>query len=216
MITHDDPRLRLCVITDDLRDGIAGLVSRAQASERGGASMVLLRLKHVDARTLVEVGRALVGALTVPVIVSERLDVALACGAAGVHLNSASAPVVAIRPHVAPEFLIGGSVTTANDLERAADADYVTIGPVFGADAASLGATGLRRLAAACGRPVIAIGGIDATNVAAVRAAGATGVAVIRAVLGASDPERAARAFAVPAVGSATDDAGARATDTAG
>ncbi len=195
MMEPHDPRLRLCIVTDDLRDGHAGLVSRALAAERGGATLLLLRLKHADASTLVEVGRALVSALTLPVIVSERLDVALACGAAGVHLTATSMPVVAIRPQVDASFLIGASVSTAADLDSAALADYVTIGPVFGAGDASLGVEGFRRLALACGRPVVAIGGMTPTAVGAIYSAGASGVAVIRDVFGTADPESAARVF---------------------
>ena len=195
MIDHGDPRLHLCAVTDDLRDGLSGLASRCAAAERGGATMVLLRLKHAEARTLVEVGRLLVTTLTIPVIVSERLDVALACGAAGVHLTTRSMPVIALRPHVGVGFLIGGSVSAADDLEAAQAADYVTIGPVFGAAYASLGLDGFRRLAAAAGRPSIAIGGIDATTAAEARAAGAAGVAAIRAILGVDDPAAAATAL---------------------
>jgi thiamine-phosphate pyrophosphorylase len=197
MIERDDARLHLCAITDDLRDGTAGLVARALAAQRGGATMVLLWLKHADARTLVEVGSALVAALTVPLVVSERLDVALACGAAGVHLTSASMPVVAVRMQVPSTFLIGGSVSRAEDLEHAQAADYVTVGPVFGAGEGSLGLEGFRRLVQACGRPALAIGGVDASVVAALREAGASGVAVIRAVLGAEDPAAAAAALVV-------------------
>ena len=97
MLSPDDARLRLCAITDDLRDGVTGLVERAVAAERGGATMVLLRLKHVDARELLSAGRALVEALSIPVVVSERLDVALACGAAGVHLQAESMPIVGVQ-----------------------------------------------------------------------------------------------------------------------
>ncbi len=195
MIETGDTRLQLCAITDDLRDGTDGLVQRAFAAERGGVTMVLLRLKHADARTVVEVGRALVTSLRIPVIVSERLDVALACGAAGVHLTSRSVPVVSIRPHVPVGFLIGGSISAADDLEPASHADYVTIGPVFGEASASIGVDAFRRFILSSGRPAIAIGGIDATNAGAVRAAGASGVAVIRAVLGADDPSQAAAAL---------------------
>lgn len=195
MIEHDDPRLHLCAVTDDLRDGPTGLVSRCASAERGGASMVLLRLKHADARTLVEVGRLLVTTLAIPVIVSERLDVALACGAAGVHLTSGSMPVVALRAQVGAGFLIGGSISTAADLAAAQAADYVTIGPVFGAAEVSLGLDGFRRLATAAGRPAIAIGGIDATTAASARTGGASGVAAIRAILGVDDPAVAAAAL---------------------
>ena len=182
----------LLAITDDLRDGTDGLVSRARSAQRGGATMLLLRLKQADAHAVVEVGRALIGALQIPVVVNERLDVALAIGAAGVHLNASSVPVVAVRPHVPPGFLIGSSISDATDLERAVAADYVTIGPVFGAGATTMGVEGFRRLALACGRPAIAVGGIDAQSAVAVRAVGAAGVAVIRSVLGAADPESAA------------------------
>ena len=93
-------------------------------------------------------------------------------------------------------FLVGGSVSSASDLERASQADFVTIGPVVASgDAESLGIEGFRRLARACGRPSVAIGGVDAALVPALRAAGARGVAVIRAVLGAEDVEAAARAL---------------------
>jgi thiamine-phosphate pyrophosphorylase len=193
MMEHNDPRLRLVAITDDLRDGSAGLVTRAQAAERGGATMVLLRLKHVDARTLMEAGQALVLGLSVPVVVAERLDVALACGAAGVHLSATSMPVQAIRPHVPSGFLIGGSISGASDLERTAAADYVTIGPVFDALESGLGVEGFRRLSRAVGRPSLAVGGVTAQNAAEIRAAGASGVAVIRSVFGATDPEGSAR-----------------------
>ncbi len=194
MMEHHDPRLKLVVVTDDLRDGRDGLVMRALAAERGGATMLLLRLKHVDAGTLVEVGRALVASLAMPVIVSERLDVALACGASGVQLTASSMPIAAVRLQTAPSFLIGGSVSIAADLPSAAQADYVTIGPVFGAEDAALGVEGFRRLALACGRPVVAIGGISSASAGEICRAGASGVAVIREVFGAVDPETAARA----------------------
>lgn len=194
MLPRDDVRLRLCAITDDLRDGVTGLVERAVAAERGGVTMVLLRLKHAEAQTLVLVGRALVQALSIPVVVSERLDVALACGAAGVQLQADSMPAVGVRSQVPEGFLIGGSVTDATDT-AAAHADYVTIGPVFGGGAATIGLEGFRRLVAAVGRPAIAIGGIDAGSVRAVLQAGAAGIAVIEAVFGAPDPQAAAAAL---------------------
>ena len=195
MIEHGDKRLHLCVVTDDLRHGPSELVSRCESAARGGASMVLLRLKHADARIMVEVGRLLVATLTIPVIVSERLDVALACGAAGVHLTSRSMPVMALRAHVGADFLIGGSVSAAEDLEAAAPADYVTIGPVFDETPQAMGISGFVRLARASGRPAVAIGGIDRNTVSDIRAAGAAGVAVIRAILAADDPTAAANAL---------------------
>jgi thiamine-phosphate pyrophosphorylase len=195
-IEPEDPRLRLCVVTDDLRDGVSGLVARVSAAERGGASMVLLRLKHADARTQVEAGRALVGALRVPVVVSERLDVALACGAAGVHLRPGSMPIVAVRSQCPAGFLVAASVSHTGDVAAAVGADFVTIGPVADAGGTSLGVAGFSALRVACGVPAIAIGGIDGALAVELRAAGASGVAVLGRVLGSADPESAAREFA--------------------
>src|SRR5512142_2834523 len=101
--------LTLIAITDDLRDGRDGLVARAIAAVRGGATMVQLRLKDADARTLVEVARALVAAVPAPVIVNDREDVALVSGAAGVHLGVEDLPVDAVRDIAGEHFIIGGS-----------------------------------------------------------------------------------------------------------
>lgn len=155
--------------------------------------MVQLRLKNADARTLVDVGRALVAALPVPVIVNDRADVALACGAAGVHLGAEDVPVAALRRVCPPPFVIGASVRADTT-----GADYVGIGPVFAtaskADAPeAIGIDGFVALRARSLAPAVAIGGITAEQCAALRRAGAIGVAVIAAVFGTADPEAAAR-----------------------
>jgi len=196
----DARTLRLVAITDDLRDGAAGLVVRAQAAVRGGATMIQLRLKDADARTLVEVARSLVKALPVPVIVNDRLDVALAAGAAGVHVGPDDLPAAAVRRLVPPGFIVGASVGTDGEVALAQGADYVGIGPVYDtiskADAGrAIGPVTFSRLARACKLPAVAIGGLDASNAAGVMIAGAAGVAVIRAVLGSEDPEASARAL---------------------
>jgi thiamine-phosphate pyrophosphorylase len=170
-------------------------VARAMAAARGGATVVQLRLKDADARTLVDIGRALVAALPIPVVVNDRADVALACGAAGVHVGATDVPVAALRRIVPPGFVVGASVR--GDV---AGADYVGIGPVFAslskADApAPIGIDGFAALRARSALPAVAIGGVTPEHVAALRHAGAAGIAVIRAVFGAADPEAAARAI---------------------
>ncbi|MDQ6887886.1 MAG: thiamine phosphate synthase [Gemmatimonadota bacterium] len=196
-----DPRtLTLLAITDDLRDGVEGLVGRATAAVRGGATMVQLRLKDANARTLVEVARALVAELTVPVVVNDRADVALTAGAAGVHLGIDDLPVAAVRGIAPQGFIIGASVGNDAELPAARGADYVGIGPVYGtlskSDAgAPIGVAEFARLARECGMPAVAIGGVTADSAAPLIAAGASGIAVIRAVMGALDPEAAARTF---------------------
>ena len=189
--------LRLIAITDDLRDGVDGLRARADAAVRGGVTMIQLRLKQVDPRDLLVAARALVS-LPVPVIVNDRADVALAAGAAGVHVGVGDVPAHALRQIVPPEFIIGASVGSDDEVARAAGADYVGIGPVFAAtsradSAVAIGLAEFARLAARVALPAVAIGGINAANCRDALGAGASGVAVIRAVFAAADPELAAR-----------------------
>lgn len=196
----DPDSLKVLAITDDLRDGRAGLVERAAAAVRGGATMVQLRLKDVDGRTLVEVARALVETLPVPVVVNDRADVALAAGAAGVHLGADDVPPRALRPALPGGFVIGASVGSDGELPNAEGADYVGIGPVFATASKSdagdaIGVEEFARLARLAGRPAVAIGGITAENAAALFVAGARGVAVIRAIFAAEDPSAAARSL---------------------
>jgi thiamine-phosphate diphosphorylase len=132
--------------------------------------------------------------------VNDRLDVALAAGADGVHLGQDDLPVEAARRIVPAGFLIGISAETP-ELARAAArgrADYVGAGPVYAtgskADAGdAVGCGRIAEVAAAVRIPVVGIGGIDVANAAAVVASGAVGVAVISAVMRTPDPERATR-----------------------
>ncbi len=192
--------LRLLVITDDLRDGVVGLVSRAAAAVEGGATMIQVRLKHVEARTLAEVTRAVVQAVPVPVLVNDRADVAIAAGAHGVHVGPDDVPVEAIRRFAPPGFVIGASLGAGDDPTALGSADYVGIGPVFATasktDAgAALGVAGFTALRALGARPTVAIGGITASHAALLRDAGADGVAVIQAVMAQADPRSAAQAL---------------------
>jgi thiamine-phosphate pyrophosphorylase len=198
----DPDSLTLVAITDGAERSIEDIVQRALACVRGGATMVQLRLKDADARTQVEVARALVGALPsgVPLIMNDRADLAIASGAAGVHVGPEDLPVVAARRVLGPDRIVGLSVGNDAEALDASVADYVGIGPVYataskGDAGAAIGVGELERLAALCARPAVGVGGIDASNAAAVIAAGARGVAVIRALFSASDPEAAARSL---------------------
>ena len=198
----DPETLTLVAITDGVRGGADEIVQRALACVRGGATMVQLRLKDADARTQVEVARALVAALPpgVPLIMNDRADLAIASGAAGVHVGPEDLPAAAVRRLVGPDRIVGVSVGNDAEALQAVDADYVGIGPVYataskGDAGGAIGVAELARLAALCARPAVGIGGIDAANAAAVIAAGARGVAVIRALFSAADPEEAARSL---------------------
>ena len=192
--------IRLIAITDDLRDGLDGLVRRASAAARGGATMVQLRLKDLDPRELAQVAHALVTALPIPVVVNDRADIALAAGAAGVHVGVDDIPASALRRVVPAGFIIGASVGSDDELPNAIGADYVGIGPVFPTSSKSdagdaIGAAGFARLAQLAGVPAVAIGGIDVANRHDALAAGARGIAVIRAIFAVRDPELAAMAL---------------------
>lgn len=190
------------LVTDDRLVAGRDVVALARAAEAGGAGAVQLRLKHVAAREQVALTRALVAALRVPVLVNDRPDVAIAGGAAGVHLGADDLPVALARRIAPPGFVIGASVGSADEAAAAGEADYWGIGPwrVTGtkADAgAGLGAPGFSELAAlAGGRPCLAIGGVRPEDAAAIRRAGGAGVAVAAGILAAADPTAAAAEYA--------------------
>lgn len=171
-------------------------MDRAAAAVRGGATCIQLRLKNATPREVVDVARALVHGVTVPVIVNDRADIALAAGAAGVHVGEGDLPVAAIRRFAPPSFVIGASLGSERELENARDADYVGIGPMFSSgsklDAGdAIGVDGFRRLASLCELPAVAIGGITPERIPQIMAAGAAGVAAINAIFRAGDPETA-------------------------
>ena len=156
----DPETLTLIAVTDGVRGGTAEIVQRALACARGGATMVQLRLKDADARTQVEVARALIAALpdAVPLIMNDRADLAIAAGAAGVHVGPEDLPAAAVRRMLGPDRIVGVSV--GNDVEalQASDADYVGIGPVYataskGDAGDAIGVAELGRLFALCAPP---------------------------------------------------------------
>ncbi len=183
------------------------------AALEAGVSGVQLREKDLPARQLYDLAAELAGlvrgarrrrgpAAVEPVLViNDRLDVALAAGADGVHLGGASLAVEAVRPLVPRGFLVGASVHAEGELRAAAEAgaDYAVFGTVFPtaskAGAATHGLAGLARACEATAMPVLAIGGVTAGRAAAVRAAGARGACVVSAIMAARDPGAAAAAL---------------------
>ncbi len=192
---------RLMLVTDDAVVAGRDLIALARAAERGGVTSLQLRLKHATPREQVALARALVGAVSIPVLVNDRPDIALAAGAAGVHLGPGDLPAHLTRRITPASFIIGVSVGSVDEVLTAHDADYWGVGPwratATKTDAgAALGPDGFRRIVAlGGGRPCIAIGGIVPSDVPSVRQAGGAGVAVVSAILGAADVEAAARQF---------------------
>jgi thiamine-phosphate pyrophosphorylase len=191
---------KLLLVTD--RHATAGrdLVDVVERALDAGLPAVQLRDKDLPGGALFRVAERLriatarTGAL---LFVNDRIDVARAVGADGVQLGAASLPVDAARALLGATALVGASVHTLDEVAETA-ADFVVFGPVF--DTPSKRAFGppqgtarLRAATTRAGVPVLAIGGVEPANVVAVRAAGAHGVAVIRAILVAPDPATATR-----------------------
>jgi thiamine-phosphate pyrophosphorylase len=136
----------------------------------------------------------------VPLIINDRLDVALAVGADGVHLGQKDMPLAAARAIVTDTMLIGISAESLADAVAAQQggADYLGVSPIFATPtktdaAAPLGLVGLQAIRRAVDIPLVGIGGLNRQNAAAVVRCGADGVAVVSAIVAAEDPEQAAR-----------------------
>jgi len=178
------------------------LPALVEAAVQGGVTVVQLRAKSLAGRDLIELGQGVAAALegtSVPLLVNDRPDVALACGAAGVHLGQDDMPVPEARRILGPGATIGVSVNTPDEARRAEvqGADYVGAGPAFATatketDLPVLGPEGIERIKRAVRVPVVAISGIGAKNALSMARAGADGIAVVSAILGAPDARLAA------------------------
>ncbi|MFQ6100305.1 MAG: thiamine phosphate synthase [Anaerolineae bacterium] len=191
------------VITDHRAAGDRSILDVVRAAIQGGATVVQLREKEATTCEMIQLGQVLhesTRAAGIPLIVNDRVDVALAIGAEGVHVGQDDMPAPLARRLIRPDRILGVSVGTVGEAHQAErdGADYLGVGDVYGTpskpDAGSpIGVEGLAEVAQAVSIPVVGIGGITPDNAAAVIRAGAAGVAVISAVVGAADPEAAAR-----------------------
>jgi len=177
-----------------------------QAAIDGGVDVVQLREKDLPARERYELGvslRKMTREADVPLIVNDRVDIAQAIDADGVHLGDSDLPVEVARELLGEDAIIGRSVSFRDDARAAqrAGADYLGVGAIYGTGSKddiddeeyAIGLDRLESIVAAVDIPVVGIGGVDASNAGDVAAAGADGVAVITAITGADDPEAATR-----------------------
>ena len=172
---------------------------------QGGVACVQLREKDLCTRTFVEEAvriKALLAPLNIPLIINDRVDVALAVGAEGVHVGQSDMPCELVRRLMGPAAIIGLSVETWEDVERAQDqpVDYLGVSPLFETPTKTdtrgpWGLAGLARIRAFSRHPLVAIGGLNASNITGVLEAGAEGIAVISAICAAPDPKLAAEAL---------------------
>lgn len=197
--------LSLYLVTDPRLCARYGLVETVVAAVRGGVTIVQLRDKQASDGELIDQARQLKAALAgsgVPLIINDRLTVAIESGADGLHLGQSDGDVVAARAAMGEQAILGLSVQNHAQLARLdpAPLDYLGLGPVFATStkhdhAQPLGFDGLAALVAASPLPTVAIGGLEAQHVDKIRAAGAKGPAVVSAICGQADPEAAARMF---------------------
>jgi thiamine-phosphate pyrophosphorylase len=201
MAARFDPSLYL--VTDPEMTARRGLVETVAAAIDGGVTAVQLRHKDGPARLMIEAGRALkalLGPRGISLIVNDRVDVAHAIGADGVHVGQGDLPPAAARAILGPHAIIGLSITQEEELGTFDPAviDYVGLGPIFSTgtktDAApALGDAGFAALRHRLSCQVVAIGGITAANAGRAIASGADGIAVVSAICAADDPRAAAR-----------------------
>ncbi|MGB4704907.1 MAG: thiamine phosphate synthase [Candidatus Saccharicenans sp.] len=192
----------LYLVTDRRLAGELSLTELVSKAVAGGVTVVQLREKDCSTREFLEMALAVKKILPagIPLIINDRLDIALAAGADGIHLGQSDLPAEIARKYLGPDAIIGLSVENFDQLREAINlpVDYLAISPVFPTPTKTdtgpaWGIEGLRRARSFTEKPLVAIGGINETNVVEVLKAGANGVAVVSAICAATDPEEAAR-----------------------
>ena len=191
-------KIRLYVITDGrFKDE----VETTKLALEGGATSIQLRMKNASTRKMIETGkkmRKITGEYDALLFINDRVDVALAVNADGVHLGQDDMPCE-IAKKIAPNLIIGISATNLNEaiVAEKKGADYIGAGSVFPTttkeDARVMGIEELRKIAKNAHIPVVAIGGINHENARKVLETGVDGIAVISAIVGANDVKKAAR-----------------------
>jgi thiamine-phosphate pyrophosphorylase len=196
------PHIRLYLVTDRTQTYGRPLIEVVEAALRGGVDAVQLREKDLPAQELVALARGILPLCRqhgARLLINDRIDLALAVGADGVHLPAASFTSADARRILGDNLLIGVSTHSIIEVEEAqrGGADFAVLGPIYATPSKAVYGEplGLEALAQATRRttiPVIAIGGIDVSRIPEVRQGGAAGVAVVRAICGAPSPREAA------------------------
>lgn len=202
-MSRKDFDLSVYLVTDTPLCGERGVIETVRQAVRGGATLIQLREKTAGTRAFIELGRAVREVLAgtdVRFVINDRVDVALACGADGVHVGQSDMHPQDVRAILGDRAIVGLSIETMEQLTQAEawDVDYYGVSPVFSTQtktdtAPPWGLDGVSRLRMATARPLVGIGGIDAYNAASVISAGAEGVAVVSAICAVPSPEGATR-----------------------
>lgn len=199
------PDYSIYLVTDDGCLQGRPLIDCVREALEGGVTLVQYRAKTASSAEMYSEAlqlKALCDSYKVPLIINDRLDIAMAIGAAGVHLGQDDLPCAAARRILGEEYLIGVSAHNPAEARAAlqSGADYLGCGAVFGtatkADVKKLGTDGLAAICKAKGLPVVGIGGVTADNYREVRAAGADGAAIVSGILAQPDIRTTVEAIA--------------------
>ena len=199
------PDYSIYLVTDDGCLQGRTLIDCVREALEGGVTLVQYRAKTASSAEMYAEAlqlKALCDSFNVPLIVNDRLDIAMAVGAAGVHLGQDDLPCAAARKILGEDYLIGVSAHNPSEAKAALQngADYLGCGAVFGtatkADVQKLGTDGLAAICREKGLPVVGIGGVTADNYREVRAAGADGAAIVSGILAQSDIRATVKAIA--------------------
>ncbi len=197
--------LRLYLVTDHALCGARDLLRIVDDAVRGGVTCVQLREKTKNTRDFVAQAQALkhlLAPLHIPLVVNDRIDIALACQADGIHLGQSDMPVQDARRLLPEHVFIGWSVENLTHVKEASalPVDYLGVSPVFATPtktdtAPAWGLSGLAQVRANTPLPLVAIGGIHTGNASEVLRAGADGLAIVSAIMSATDTTQAASDF---------------------
>ena len=199
------PDYSIYLVTDDGCLQGRALLDCVREALEGGVTLVQYRAKTASSAEMYAEAlqlKALCDSFNVPLIINDRLDIAMAVGAAGVHLGQDDLPCAAARKILGEDYIIGVSAHNPAEAAEAlqSGADYLGCGAVFGtatkADVKKLGTEGLAAICKAKGLPVVGIGGVTADNYREVRAAGADGAAIVSGILAQPDISATVRAIA--------------------
>lgn len=199
------PDYSIYLVTDDGCLQGRALIDCVREALEGGVTLVQYRAKTASSAEMYAEAlqlKALCDSFNVPLIINDRLDIAMAVGAAGVHLGQDDLPCAAARRILGEDYLIGVSAHNPAEAKAAlqSGADYLGCGAVFGtatkADVQKLGTDGLAAICKAKGLPVVGIGGVTADNYREVRAAGADGAAIVSGILAQLDIRATVKAIA--------------------
>ena len=196
----NEKMLLLYAVTDQAWVGKQTLLEQIEDALKGGATIIQLREKKLDEDSFVEEAiqvRDLCHKYNVPLIINDNVDVALKSGADGVHVGIEDAPVAEIRKRVSADFIIGATCKTVEQakIAEAAGADYMGVGAVFPSptktNAVRITNDQLREIVSSVAIPAVAIGGISYDNVCELKGSSVSGAAVVSAIFGAEDIEKA-------------------------